>query len=689
MTRRTKITLGFIAVAVTAVGVAVWLGLPAAREESHAAARSGELCTSCHEMPEHAARHEANACTDCHGDAPELAEQLTASWLLGTRTPEHGAVAAGTCTSCHVAPSVPHDGHGGAQCATCHEGEHAEEGPVECTSCHERADRHGVTAETPCTTCHSFGGELEVPTPALSAGLTRGLDPERIHGEMDCRRCHDPHQEEQPEVVCSRCHRGDIEAQVEHATEGHQDCQGCHTPHAPRDQPAVDCLQCHLLPTSDGAWQTMPDGVPEALRAEASEVAHDGQCGSCHEPHTWVATETRCLSCHEDHVSPIHEGCTSSCHEPHAPKPTGAVCRTCHEGVQHGSGLPGAHTNCLSCHDAHGGRPDSASACGACHQDAHGEAAASRTSHRRCTTCHEPHGPPRQGAATSCANCHQAVAALVSTRVAGVPAQHRCDGCHQPHRFGAGALALARCASCHAAAVAEGASHRGACEGCHEPHGAPGARAARCETCHEAVHPEVGGHQRCEGCHTPHQPAAAATSNCRGCHAQVVARAARWPTNGPHDGECAACHATHDEASTVACATCHLEQSARDHTGGHASCTGCHAPHAQAPPASWWDRCATCHTEEARGSAASRGTHARCENCHENPGPPLPTCQGCHQEMPQRLAHRAHGRAACTTCHATHGPSDIDRVLCTGCHQDRVRHFPDAPRCQSCHPFGP
>lgn len=703
--KRGSMVIAAVLAAIALAG-AIALGAGTAERSAIADMESGELCAGCHESPGSGGPHEDESCGSCHRIDDSLAQQLFYAHAGFTEPPEHGRVRDRTCNECHDATELSADGHrqhrGEVTCTRCHENTHVDEPAASCDGCHGELPRHGPTADLACTTCHAFGAAdldqaLEGTNPSL-AGLEATADfATRLHSTMDCRRCHDPHEETQAPVNCTSCHRGAIVQQRDSGPEAHRDCNDCHRAHGDREQPAVECIGCHMTPVEGGGWEAHREGVSAEDRQRTREhVTHEGNCGTCHAPHTWRAEEARCAECHDENAASIaalpdgtHERCVG-CHEPHSPRPTGAICTTCHEDVHVASaGTPRQHQNCLSCHDAHQGRPD-ASACASCHRSEHAATVGRPAQHRACLSCHENHGPPLRGTRERCASCH-AQEVGVFARAAGAPAQHQCASCHVPHAFAAGRTAVTRCASCHSNAVDGNASHRGACTSCHEQHGAPVGRATDCRSCHSAVRPAVAQHNDCANCHRPHTPAARATETCRTCHAAAARTAASWPAGSPHRGQCATCHRPHNETQRATCESCHAPQMSRTHTGGHANCVGCHAPHRDRPAGaqSWWSRCADCHQQQASAVSRSTGTHAQCSGCHQTPGPPLPSCVNCHSATPRRLTHQAHANVACSNCHATHGPSQIVRTTCmtSNCHQDRASHFPDAPRCQSCHPF--
>lgn len=716
--RAAVVVLGVAAVAAAVVAVA---RCSPGTDRVTAEAADGALCSTCHETRPTDEAHVDASCLECHVTSETLLTKLY--WLsvgVGSDVPEHGQVPDPSCHDCHERDEeawrglVATEGHaahlpleGFADCVSCHSRQlHGTEGePAGCESCHRDVEQHGLSAEIACTACHRFDRDAEfvlpgdvVPTPVATTGDDASVGAEDVHGAADCRRCHNPHDAQEltaAELDCQSCHRAHLEEAQAGGPEGHSDCLGCHTVHAPRTHIARDCINCHTIDEEEGGWNVEEAGVPLEVQAEIrTRISHEAKCGTCHAPHTWIASDARCGDCHEENAAGIaalpeesHTRC-GQCHQPHEPPPGSSVCRGCHsaQGASQGAS-PGRHRDCVSCHDAHGGRP-TGGICRSCHDEQGRQLSGQAAEHRRCGSCHTAHGSPAAGSRAACTRCHTEEATQLAA--GGSPPQHQCGGCHLPHTFPADPRVANRCASCHANAVAGDASHRGACSDCHGSHDRLLTRVANCRSCHDSERPQVPEHQDCAGCHSPHQPALRARANCRSCHASEVGAMASWPRGTPHAGECARCHTPHDEGTTATCASCHATQTASSHRGSHTQCVQCHDPHQSRPGGArgWWGRCAQCHQAEGRAVAAAAGTaHGICQNCHETPGTPLPTCQGCHSRMSGVLNHRSHSSASCTDCHAQHGNRSMGRAQCVRCHDDLTRHYPDATTCQSCHPF--
>ncbi|NOY93005.1 MAG: hypothetical protein GXP55_17615 [Deltaproteobacteria bacterium] len=717
-----KLAAWFFVLGASGAG-ALFAGRLAIRAEVH---HSNEFCVGCHSAaPAHLGDHSDIACAECHA-IPQ--GQETWLWFAEVRgsqaAPEHGAVEDGGCKSCHqrdadawtdLSTSSGHATHADlVACTRCHDGSlHGQQDPDEaCTSCHEAPNSEEPTAGVACTTCHNFAaapsfialGDQERRRPDAAPGDEPVVDASRLHGTVECGRCHDPHRPDPTGEVaadCEGCHRVDLPEQVAGGPSGHQNCRGCHDIHGPMAQPAVECIQCHRMPNgrSGTQWEISPTPVPEVERARLrASISHEAQCQRCHKPHTWVADATRCAECHEEKVNSIaqmppesHGNCLG-CHDPHRAPPTTKICANCHQDKTRAvrAARPARHRDCTSCHDPHQRKPAANRVCGSCHAAPHGQLQNQPAQHRNCVSCHNPHGNPLRGAQSACARCHREKSQALARAGRAVPRQHRCANCHVPHQFAPATNALRRCSSCHAQPSAASANHRDTCTNCHTPHQAPMGRAANCAGCHQAVRPAVRGHQQCNRCHRPHRKAEAALGQCRSCHASEVRALASWPSGSPHRGQCARCHTPHNEGRIAACSSCHQDHQNRRHMGVHRQCTGCHKPHRPRPANSdWQSRCGDCHRAQAAGVARSSGTHTRCKNCHQVPGPPLPTCAGCHENQRSRLLHSVPQHGTCSTCHEDHSNAPPTRRNCTHCHRDRQNHFPDAQTCQSCHPFRP
>jgi hypothetical protein len=522
-------------------------------------------------------------------------------------------------------------------CTKCHELTNDSIGavrPERCAACHEKQGRiehateqakkrFGAEARADCTTCHAFTLEGTGHGPA-DAGV--GQVPFRGHAVGDCKRCHSERQGDTPRVEV-------------HAT---NECLRCHQPHEHAKPQSAACPVCHgEITTSHAAHGKSPSA--------ACSVCHQHQ----HAPAS--AARSECAACHAQ-AKPI--------------VPSTAV-------------FSEGHTECVGCHRPHQFEKANAVACKTCHEDVHVLGAQRVRQHAECTSCHSPHdvrGSPER----ACAGCHKDKHPDHPHRgVAGT-----CVGCHDPHPASARLdVRVRNCSSCHQIVASDKDFHGGTpCKQCHKPHDFVLALADKpaCETCHkkqiDLVVP-VSGHHACQGCHAglPHRPTALGVG-CDSCHSRQHAEANRGHR------ECTKCHEPHGGSLGTACKNCHSgeHQSA---PAGHKDCQSCHQPHSGSTKAT----CSSCHAAEAK---TPHGTRVQsCTSCHRPHGPTgvarPPECTTCHQKNALSGLHKEPKHQECFRCHTGHGTAapDSERNACLGCHTDRKNHFPDAPRCNSCHLF--
>ena len=722
--------LGFLAFGLV-VGSLVLLYLSGDYVES----RSG-YCSSCHEEQSHTEVERGRgdvACQACHL-APTEGRLAALLPLVNSSVemPDHGGTIAGSCLECHqdnerlwqnlmVTPG--HSAHavdpGDEGCVYCHgESLHGARKEVSCMECHGDVPLFYAEGETEinCTECHSFA--LHATATPTGPGTTDEpghprVTIEEVHGAADCRFCHNPHDEPQHHVAdCRRCHRGAIASSADRLPEEHQDCQSCHLVHAPRTERAIPCQSCHQRPrvrregeeeieaaTEEGDEEPRPPEAFEELAVvrpteslpSPETLSHEGDCATCHHPHAEGPWIDSCQDCHEEQGLALellsegsHEECIT-CHEPHSEPADASICGTCH-GLEASSltRARGEHRNCLSCHRAHEGRPRHTAVCAPCHGVQNRRMAAGPVEHRRCESCHVEHDHPSSGSLARCGTCHEdeARAARRSRET-----QHRhCDSCHADHSF-TRATATSRCGTCHEDQTLADAAHRDECIKCHAAHGPTRPEAVSCTRCHEEIRPTIREHERCQDCHRSHRPGREAT--CWQCHEDQHRLTRTWPADSPHNGSCRDCHPPHGEDNRVGCETCHAEQAATTHMGTHRLCESCHRPHRSRPIGTrgWWGRCGDCHQAERLASSRSSRTHRECTSCHDNPGLESPPCASCHEATVSEMLHTHREHGTCRDCHPSHSTALPDRRSCLRCHTDRRLHYPDAARCQGCHPF--
>ncbi|HVW29637.1 MAG TPA: hypothetical protein VHC69_29945 [Polyangiaceae bacterium] len=532
---------------------------------------------------------------------------------------------------------------------------------IECTRCHELTGTTiGRVSPERCRACHEKEGAL-------------------VHAANQARTRFGP----TATADCTSCHAFTASQAAVELGGSARDRDAEHSDGGPLQAPPPDCLRCHRV----------AQGHVPAIAIHVKGNA----CLSCHRPHEDATPKPApCLDCHRD-VSPEHaahggEGGCKGCHERQHGKAEDALgtCASCH--ASHEPRIPATalfakgHDTCESCHRPHDFQKALVTPCRSCHDTVHALADTAVTAHQRCTSCHDPHdvrGSPR-AACTGChSNLHPDHPKLAG---AGGPAGV-CVGCHDPHPPSSAHGIAKPCTSCHATAASDVAFHHGTeCEQCHKPHDFvldDGGKAV-CHQCHEAKLAAVAvnpGHQACAGCHggLPHQPASGAGS-CTSCHMKEHDRA------NPGHQACTNCHEPHAGAVQAPCKSCHAVE-ARTAPSGHAACLNCHEQHSGAPENA---ACARCHGREAQTKHGQ--ISATCTGCHQphGPAPPSapPPCQSCHE--PARLPglHTAGKHTDCRGCHSGHDdPAAAMRAPCLACHTDRKDHFPDAPRCASCHLF--
>ncbi|MCK6549759.1 NapC/NirT family cytochrome c [Myxococcota bacterium] len=671
----------------------------------------GLQCMDCHSESVHRFAAPAQICAKCH-EKIEMHE----------RTMEHLQ-----CLQCHDfladAPGAELK-PGKATCWTCHGDESAQQalamGSAEAVRAElEAAARSGGfanvrypdTATTtaakaePATVDDSKGpktaGELARKI-ALGEGLALAavsnvgakiIPRAGVHGDLDCKLCHNPHKPDfdgmRSGILCQNCHEGEPFEALKSGPKEHE-CRGCHKPHDAHGAAKEICSTCH------SAFVT------------TLTKKHADQCDTCHRPHSMKAFGDDCKSCHANeaadlftHAPPQHDKC-ETCHEPHAPAPKEQACTPCHatQAVLVNTAIKVEHQQCTTCHEPHGAKPTAQSACRSCHLE---HAAKIRNAgvpeHENCRSCHmTSHGQP-QTDRSACVNCHVEQAKL--TAVAKTPKEHtQCDSCHLPHEPKAKAE-LTACMTCHVKQVApEGhRSHEGKCTTCHQQHGPAAATTATCQSCHKDVKVHAKGvekHQQCISCHAPHEGGTKeeakglASASCSNCHTKQMVSVMIWPKL--EHQTCSNCHVGHDAGTPKPCASCHEQMGKQMQGTKHTACTQCHAPHEAKAVGekAWWSNCATCHAKNVEAVAQrTTPTHSSCENCHKSHAFERPTCQSCHQDITKQLMHQVKEHGDCRSCHDTHGKDPPLRESCVSCHKQQAKdHFPESPRCDSCHPFG-
>jgi nitrate/TMAO reductase-like tetraheme cytochrome c subunit len=662
------------------------------------------FCTSCHLMDEAYDRwakseHRQITCHSCHVSdlAGNMRRLYGVVFAPKTKVESHAEVDRTTCLKCHQAKggerwqrilkttghAVHAAGKKPVQCIECHSDSVHVFSPPEkiCAKCHEQVRVHEKMEGLECLSCHNFlaerGEDHELRPSASDCRTCHGeqhenekaklISLESVHGALDCRRCHSPHQSEdlRPGTRCTTCHKGEFRKIAERGPEKHRDCASCHEPHATRDAAGARCVSCH------------EDHERGAARL------HSGRCETCHLPHTFRGDGRDCSACHADKATALfenapkkHDRC-DGCHAPHGDRAGARTCARCHAKQDKPTHVA-KHRECTSCHQPHGKKPEPNAPCASCHDK---QAA---KDHESCRGCHATiHGEPETGAA-ACARCH--TGELNRTRIAGTPERHMvCDSCHPVHTTDLEPT-VDRCLSCHADVSAAGNPHVDDCVKCHAPHGPP--KPSACRTCHAEARPD---HKDCKGCHEPHRGKGQAEGRCRTCHEKEEASLEVWPAASDHT-RCKSCHGGHSAKSPKACATCHKENAAKVAPTKHADCKACHPPHESAAigASAWRASCGRCHGEQFQAVSSRGPNHSNCQSCHAPHDVRPPACDSCHAEIRAQLMHRvASHQEKCGDCHETHAPTKSVRATCVKCHEDKAKeHYPESTRCDACHPFG-
>jgi hypothetical protein len=584
------------------------------------------VVAACADAPEHA------------GGAPGRGVYVPLAWNTArTITGHHRHVVEEriACTKCHELTSDAVGRVVPGRCAACHE----KEARIEHAAAQARA-RFGAAAKADCTACHAFSlASPHAPADGGSvAGSERRLDSGAEAGSSDAGSAalhlFDPGE-------CVRCHASQQGNTPGVAVHGTSECTQCHRPHDDQKPQPGACDGCHKDVTT------------------------------AHAAHGRSAIQV-CTTCHQHLHAPAREaiGTCQSCHAKEKPLVPGTAL------------FADGHQECIGCHRPHDFAKSKAVECRSCHEDVHVLGAGRVAAHNACGSCHAPHAV-QTTAEQACARCHTDVHPDHPKN--GKPGG--CVGCHDPHPQGATHAKVRSCSGCHQTASSDRAFHGGsACSACHAPHRfvLKGKGPEVCEACHapQVTHAKsLAGHTRCQSCHggLPHRPTTGALG-CDTCHL-----AAHRETRAGHK-ECLKCHEPHSGSVQAACSTCHAEQH-QTAPSGHRDCVRCHQPHTGSAANT---ACGSCHAEQTK---ARHGTVAQgCDTCHNPHGPgaviATPACTSCHQPQTLPGLHKVGKHNACNTCHGGHAdPPSAARTACLTCHTDRTRHFPEAPRCSSCHLF--
>lgn len=331
-------------------------------------------CLGCHNP--HASKHKSllpqkggSICFRCH-DKSSFSKAF-----------RHKPVAKGQCSSCHDphASAEPNQlrASGQALCQMCHESIKAS---------FSKASLHAPFKAGTCTICHEVHSsdhphQLKGPTREVCQMChTPDLRFRTIHfnypvEKADCAQCHDPHASDHKKLFRANLHPPFAARQ----------CRTCHNPPDSAEplktvKPGMElCLTCHPQRKSD--LKKVNLHMPGGLEA----------CTSCHNPHgaseqklLKKPQKTLCGSCHTDTFAPpgpreaelasthkpVVEGQCTTCHNPHSSNEVlflqaapFQLCGKCHKQMTHISHPMEdkaedprirAPINCLTCHNPHG-----------------------------------------------------------------------------------------------------------------------------------------------------------------------------------------------------------------------------------------------------------------------------------------------------------------------------------------------
>ena len=671
-------------------------------------------CASCHTGSTFAGL--TTGCVACHTDD-----------FARTANPNHPAAGfSSDCTTCHDTRSFATarfnhpasfqltQGHGGRQCAQCHQGEHYAGTSTECVSCHLQNWQNTTAPNHPaasmgqdCQTCHN------------TAIWQSGSGPFQHPPSFPLTQSHN--------TACNACHTGpNVYVGLS------PDCASCHlTRYTSTTSPShiaagypTDCRVCHGTAVWQGARFEHPASMPLTN-------GHATSCVACHtSPGTYAGLSAQCNSCHLDDYN-------RTTVVPHATSGFPQACQQCHNTVTwtnanypHTASFPltGSHVlACNQCHTTPGVFSGLTKACASCHQtrysqttNPHHAPAGFGTQCQQCHTTstwlgvsyqHVQSFPLTQAhAGRQCRDCHQ------NAVYQGLPRD--CLSCHQqqwaattnpPH---AQAGFPTNCTQCHSLSTWQGASfthiasfpltngHAGrSCNDCHSSgvyQGLPNT----CVSCHQGTVNQVTN---------PNHTAAGFGPNCTQCHSTShwtnanYTHPASFPLTQGHAGRtCNDCHGTgvyHGLPTT--CISCHQQAYNQSTNPPHAqagfptNCTQCHS-------LSTWQGASFTHIASFPLTNGHAGRS--CNDCHSSgvyQGLPN-TCVSCHQGTVNQVTNPNHTAAGfgpnCTQCHSTSHWTNANYThpasfpltqghagrTCNDCHGTGVYHgLPTT--CISCH----
>lgn len=550
-TRAIQLTLATVGIAVAAF--AVTGGAVSWNYMQH----DNDFCTGCHVMgPAYKkfteSGHSELSCHDCHRQSIFASMRQLTLWIKDRpqEIGEHSKVPTEVCAECHESDKPESDwpqieatsGHlahlqsdsvalADVECVTCHGQEVHRFRPADQTcgqaGCHETTTTEivlgGMTEETDlhCVTCHEFtaepavGAAIDSVTGLLTPGLRQCVschemedlwvdyDATQDPHDARCGACHNPHEQERPELALKSCTTSGCHARSDTLTTLHvglpddvaEDCISCHVPHN-WVQNGNDCAACHesIAPQvamgGDARWQSaLIDTLASSSvhpvifepRPESPYLHGTGSAATTRRPVPVQARPSRQEAFnHDDHG--------------------GVECTACHSNrTRHGEVVVRTQSDCFSCH--HSTTTASTLGCGSCHgerelgrgqevamriqlsvwdqprlrglpfeHDAHSElrcidchgGGTSQQVQTTCMACHEDHHP--EDASTSCLSCHEEHREDAHT--ADVHTQGCTgSGCHTEPRFSRMERTRNFCETCHQSQVDHEAEQL--CVDCH------------------------------------------------------------------------------------------------------------------------------------------------------------------------------------------------------------------------------
>jgi predicted CxxxxCH...CXXCH cytochrome family protein len=628
----------------------------------------------------------------CHGATLDAGGKLASpSWNDGALR----------CDACHGSPPSKNHDASLTACATCHPGTvkpdgtinvagglHAN-GTVESSTTHAAGwsdpTRHGYAAKTGLSTCRSCHGQ--------------NLD--GVGGTASsCARCHAADGYANWQSNCTFCHGARITtydaASLRKAAPpkgNHGDTStsaravGAHQKHLAGGGgigPAVDCAECHVVPTDlahlDGSAavtfgaNARRDGARPVWNGAtcASVYCHGGTlAGGSNNAPTWTSgsSQTTCGTCHgvpppEPHVratacEQCHTGYTSTTvnatlHlngkiDATAQHPAGWAARDLHGYAANRKGL----STCAACHGADYAGGASGVSCNSCHASS-GWA----TWQTNCTFCHGTRVTAYTSASLSSSAPPAGTEGEYATTTVAV-------GAHQKHLKGGSIGPAVACDTCHV--VPADLAH--ASGGVIVTFGAPAS---------------IGGLKP-----TWNGTTCASTY----CHGEGLVGGVNtrptW-TGGPSQTTCGACHGVPPgtpHSTSTSCGTCHDGYTATSvnlslHINGKIDATAQH-------PANWANK-------DQHGYSVNKSGLTSCKSCHGTDlnGGTAQSCTTCHAS-----AGFSGWAASCTFCHGsraagglasppvdTQGGNAVSNVS-VGAHAVHMgTQLMNTPACSACHP---